>query len=186
MTRHNLEVHLKWLLKQGPSLYPSLSPSPRVSSDVSAAQRPAGNPSIPTPNAPAGQIASSAIDDTESAQDTFVDDDLEVGAGTESDINMARLLFAPSSSRKPRLLSQSKDPIPGLPKTPNARSSLDTPKPSRTGLPQTSAKGISPSIHFSEWRKLTTVGLKRQPKRAPICSRCRSAHGYATTCEVAF
>ena len=139
MTRHNLEVHLKWLLDQGPSSYASLSPSPRVSSDLSASQ---GSPSIPTPIAPVGQVVTSAIDDTESLQDTFVDDDLEAGAGTDSDINMARLLFAPQSTRKPRLLSHSKDPNPGLPKTPNGRSSLDTSQSSRKVLPQTSAKGI--------------------------------------------
>ncbi|PLB55643.1 ATP-dependent DNA helicase [Aspergillus steynii IBT 23096] len=141
MTRHNLEVHLKWLLDQGPSLYPSLSPSARVPNDLSASQRLAGNPSVPTPNVSVAQIAAGASDDTQSVQDTFVDDDLEAGAGTEPDINMARLLFAPDSSKKPRLLSHSKDPISGLPKTPNGRSSLDTPKSSRKVLPQTSAKG---------------------------------------------
>ncbi|KAI9042492.1 RecQ family helicase MusN [Aspergillus affinis] len=141
MTRHNLEVHLKWLLDQGPSSYTSLSPSPRVSSDLSASQRPTGDPSIPAPIAPVGHIATSAVNDTESLQDTFVDDDLEAGAGTDSDINMARLLLAPQSSRKPRLLSHPKDPIPGVPKTPNGRSSLDTPQSSRKVLPQTSAKG---------------------------------------------
>lgn len=161
MTRHNLEVHLKWLLDQGPSLYPSLSPSARVPDDISASQRLAGNPPIPTPDAPVGQVAAGALDDTQSVQDTFLDDDLEAGAGTETDINMARLLFAPESSRKPRLLSHSKDQVP---KTPNGRSSLESPTSNRMILPQTSAKGNISSRTLCAGGELTIVDFKKAVK----------------------
>ncbi|KAL5358700.1 hypothetical protein BJX96DRAFT_163931 [Aspergillus floccosus] len=100
MTRNNLEAHLKWLLKQGPSLYPSLSAPaheehPRIRSVASA-------------HAPEVPVAETTINDSQQHAEESVDAEV-LGDGTEltSDANMARLRLAPQSARKSRLLCTS-------------------------------------------------------------------------------
>lgn len=84
MTKNNLAVHLKWLLKQGPSLYPSLtSESPPVERDDRVSQQ-------PTPPS----------DKAEPLEAILEDDDDVTGE------DMARLMLAPSSASKPRMLSR--------------------------------------------------------------------------------
>lgn len=85
MTKNNLAVHLKWLLKQGPSLYPSLTTeSPPIERDVRVSQQ-------PTPPSDKNETLEGILEDGDDATDK----------------NMARLMLAPSSASKPRLLSRS-------------------------------------------------------------------------------
>jgi bloom syndrome protein len=95
MTKNNLAVHLKWLLKQGPSLYPTLSAdNPPIDSGSRVSQQ-------PTPSS----------DETE-----FLDQLLEDAEDLKDD-NMARLMLAPSSESKPRMLSRGDTRPPSSPTT---------------------------------------------------------------------
>lgn len=107
MTKNNLTTHLKWLLKQGPSLYPSLIPSVHDSrKDIGVPSVPQAQLGLDQPGASSGLGAES---DLERIPGTFTND-----TGTDDadasidDTNMARLLIAPQSTSKPRLLSSSK------------------------------------------------------------------------------
>lgn len=110
MTKNNLSTHLKWLLKQGPSLYPSLTPSAHENQNNADARNPArGQPTSAQDQA--GIDSRSGRDvDSERILETFVDDIGDNNAEVKTDKNMARLLFAPQSASKPRLLSSSKKP----------------------------------------------------------------------------
>lgn len=110
MTKNNLSTHLKWLLKQGPSLYPSLTPSAHENQNNANARNPArGQPTSAQDQA--GIDSRSGRDvDSERILETFVDDIGDNNAEVKTDTNMARLLFAPQSASKPRLLSSSKKP----------------------------------------------------------------------------
>lgn len=84
MTKNNLAVHLKWLLKQGPSLYPSLTTeSPPVERDIRVSQQ-------PTPPSDKNETLGAILEDGDDATDE----------------SMARLMLAPSSASKPRMLSR--------------------------------------------------------------------------------
>lgn len=83
MTKNNLAVHLKWLKTQGKPSYPQIAQS-------SSPRRENHEPQQPTP-----PIDESAILDD-------IPEDVE----NETDEEMARLLYAPQSARKPRLLSR--------------------------------------------------------------------------------
>lgn len=84
MTKNNLAVHLKWLLNQGPSLYPSLSTeTPRIERENRVSQQ-------PTPPS-----------DESEKPDEFLED-----GDTVTNETMARLMLAPPSASKPRLLSR--------------------------------------------------------------------------------
>lgn len=104
MTKNNLAVHLKWLLKQGPSLYPSLTTgSPQIERDNRTFQQP---------------IPPSDRNETLEA----IPEDGDDVTGEE----MAKLMLAPSSGSKPRMLSRS-DPRsestpPTAKKLPSSRS----------------------------------------------------------------
>jgi len=114
MTKSNLATHLRWLVKQGPSLYPSLTPSAHETRDDTYNRNPA----------PAQPI--SILGQTDTGSSFGRDSDLERIPGTivedtgsndaDTDTNMARLQFAPQSASKPRLLSSSKKPFEGTPK----------------------------------------------------------------------
>src|SRR6478735_3190161 len=83
MTKNNLAVHLKWLLKQGPSLYPTLSAdNPPIDPGSRVSQQ-------PTPPSDEIELLEHLLDDAEDVKDD----------------NMARLMLAPSSESKPRMLS---------------------------------------------------------------------------------
>lgn len=131
MTKNNLTTHLKWLLKQGPSLYPSLTPS------VHDKRKDIGVPSLPQAQLGSDQPGSSfgfgAESDLERIPGTFTNDTGADDADANiDDTDMARLLIAPQSTSKPRLLSSSKK-------------STETKKP---GL------GVVPEASPSEQRKL--------------------------------
>lgn len=108
MTKNNLSTHLKWLLKQGPSLYPSLTPSAHENQNNADARNPARGQPTSAQDQPGIDSRSSRDVDSERIQETFVDDIGDNNAEVKTDTNMARLLFAPQSASKPRLLSSSK------------------------------------------------------------------------------
>ncbi|KAJ5826088.1 hypothetical protein N7474_003226 [Penicillium riverlandense] len=136
MTKNNLAVHLKWLLNRGPSLYPSLAPDthPRVEDRVSQQ---------PTP--PADELG-------------LLDDDLldDVDDVT-TDETMARLLFAPESASKPRMLSRP-DSLPQ--KTPSTSRKKSPPK--QTSAVQGS-KHEPPSSSYKKSRSKATP-LRSEPE----------------------
>ncbi|KAJ5168744.1 Bloom syndrome protein [Penicillium canariense] len=123
MTKNNLAVHLKWLLKQGPSLYPTLS------ADIFPIERGSRVSQQPTPPS----------DETE-----LLDDILE-RADDVTDENMARLMLAPSSESKPRLLSRGNTRPPSSPVTVKKPSSLTSViQDSFLEPPQSSFKSVRP------------------------------------------
>ncbi|GMG22703.1 unnamed protein product [Aspergillus oryzae] len=124
MTRHNLEVHLKWLLQQGPSLYPSLSPSARENRN-SIRENHTQNRLIPALHATGNQVPEIAIGDSQPLQKKPVDN-VEKDFEVESDEDMARLLMAPQSASKPRLFSRPTDAVNRSPSKVNGRTQGDT------------------------------------------------------------
>ncbi|KAL4895097.1 hypothetical protein BDV59DRAFT_159798 [Aspergillus ambiguus] len=100
MTRNNLQAHLKWLLKQGPSLYHSSSPS--------AHEDYIRKPSVASALAPEIPVTDVTIKDSQQHLDANIDvETVEDGADFTSGPSMAKLRFAPESARKPRLLCTS-------------------------------------------------------------------------------
>jgi hypothetical protein len=83
MTKNNLAVHLKWLKTQGKPLYPQLVQT---------------SPHGPNNNVP--QQLTPPTDEFAALDDIL--EDVE----NETDEAMARLLFAPQSASKPRMLSR--------------------------------------------------------------------------------
>ena len=125
MTRHNLEVHLKWLLQQGPSLYPSLSPSARDSRN-SIREYHTQNRPTPALHATGNQVPKIGIGDSQPLRNNSVDN-ADKGFEVESDEDMARLLLAPQSASKPRLFSRPTDAVNGSPSKPNVRTHAPSP-----------------------------------------------------------
>lgn len=108
MTKNNLSTHLKWLLKQGPSLYPSLTPSAHENQNNADARNSTQGQPTSAQDQPGINLRSSRDVGSERILETFVDDIEDNNAEVKTDTNMARLLFAPQSASKPRLLSSSK------------------------------------------------------------------------------
>lgn len=103
MTKTNLAVHLKWLLKQGPSLYPSLTTeTPPVERDIRVSQQ-------STPPSDKKETLEPIQEDGDDATDE----------------DMARLMLAPSSASKPRMLSRSD---PRSESTPPTAKKLSSPR----------------------------------------------------------
>lgn len=101
MTKNNLASHLKWLLKQGPSLYPSLT---------------AESPVVDQPTTRFSQQP------TPPEEFEKLDEILE-DADDVSDETMARLMLCPSSESKPRMLIQADkkhDATPSTSKKPSS------------------------------------------------------------------
>lgn len=99
MTKNNLAVHLKWLLKQGPSLYPSLTSAGdnqivHVDSDIASDRNHRQWDVSGTDFAGPHATTATTIRNPE-ANDAVVSDDDD----------MARLALAPHSASKPRMLS---------------------------------------------------------------------------------
>jgi bloom syndrome protein len=83
MTKNNLASHLKWLLNQGPSLYPSLTTeTPLIERDNRVSQQP-----------------------TPPSDESDIPDEIFEDCNDVTDENMARLMLAPQSASKPRMLS---------------------------------------------------------------------------------
>jgi len=98
MTRHNLDVHLRWLISTKASLPPDVSLPPATVSF---------GPISATPLEGIEDIPDGAFDDDPSEATTEAPDELETQARptTEREPEMARLRTAPGSAAKPRLLS---------------------------------------------------------------------------------
>ncbi|KAK5798154.1 hypothetical protein VI817_004445 [Penicillium citrinum] len=80
---NNLASHLKWLLKRGPSLYPSLT------TEAPVIEQPTRVSQQPTP-----------------PEEFEIPDEILEDADDVTDDTMARLMLCPSSESKPRMLSQ--------------------------------------------------------------------------------
>lgn len=123
MTNNNLAVHLKWLLKQGPSLYPSLTPSepPNQTADVARDTAPYQS------NLPSG-VPGTVVEQHANTR-TGIGDFVDHGAGVkgDNDTDMARLVLASHSASKPRMLSFANNASSGTPKTPGKRELDESP-----------------------------------------------------------
>ncbi|KAL4788349.1 hypothetical protein BJX76DRAFT_175470 [Aspergillus varians] len=164
MTKSNLKTHLKWLLDQGPSLYPVLTPpawEPHVNSNESHS-----NP-VPTLNLIASQTEELSIKDSQPVLETSVKND---GFEVDSDTDMARLLLAPPSASKPRMLSCTKE-SPGSARK-SAKSTTLTHSPSRLKASQTPRKTVKgPPSTLSSFRdpeeRITTPVRPRRKLDVP-------------------
>jgi bloom syndrome protein len=94
MTKTNLASHLKWLLNQGPSLYPSLT------SDTPVIER--GNRVSQQPTPPSD------------VERDIPDEEFE-DCDNVTDESMARLMLAPQSASKPRMLSHPNNKLESTP-----------------------------------------------------------------------
>ena len=141
MTRHNLEVHLKWLLQQGPAIYPSLSPSARENRNSTRENHTQYQPT-PALNATGNQVPEIAIGDSQPLQNNSVDN-ADKGPEVESDEDMARLLLAPQSASKPRLFSRSTGAVTGSPSKPNGRPPAQSPTRQREVLKSPAIKSMN-------------------------------------------
>lgn len=157
MTKNNLAAHLRWLLNQGPSLYPSLTPSQPANQTVDIANRSASDRT----NLPEGRHDIGAVgqqENTESGLGHSGRDEPELK--DNSDADMARLALAPNSASKPRMLSLANNSSSRTPKTPG-RQGLDV-SPSRGGgTGQDVVKGISQSRKLLPIGKLTLLKPQR-------------------------
>ncbi|KAL4739632.1 hypothetical protein BDV11DRAFT_169927 [Aspergillus similis] len=102
MTRSNLKTHLNWLLDQGPSLYPVLTPL-AWDSHVN----PTNSQSNPAPilNLIGGHQELS-VKDSQPIFESVINDPADDVIDIESDTDMARLMLDhPLSASKPRMLS---------------------------------------------------------------------------------
>lgn len=138
MTKNNLAVHLKWLLKQGPSLYPSLTPAGddqvvHVDSHIASDQR-------------NRQWDVSGTDFTRPQAATAT----EIGYtgannGEASDgEDMAWLALAPHSASKPRMLSLANNNSRTL-KTSDGWSVSESPTRERETQRKNGVKGMAAS-----------------------------------------
>lgn len=99
MTKNNLAVHLKWLLKHGPSLYPSLTPSEPANPVVDVARDTASDQPSQLFDVSGPGIAELPTDARIVLENTVGNDPVT------GDADMGRLLLAPPSASKPRMLS---------------------------------------------------------------------------------
>lgn len=103
MTKNNLASHLKWLLNQGPSLYPSLTTeTPLIERDNRVSQQP-----------------------TPPSDESHIPDEVFGDCNDVTDDNMTRLMLAPQSASKPRMLSH---PDTNLESTPSTSKKLSSSK----------------------------------------------------------
>ncbi|KAL4909192.1 hypothetical protein BDW74DRAFT_174399 [Aspergillus multicolor] len=162
MTKSNLKTHLKWLLDQGRSLYPVLTPSaweshvnPIDSHSTSGA----------TLNLIASQTEDLSTKDSQPAPASTVDIPLDDVIELDSDEeNMARLMLGPpSSASKPRMLS-TKEPPSSVRKSSKSssakRESTETPR----SIPLKEPPSSLSSFRDRKGQISTPVQPKRQLK----------------------
>lgn len=111
MTKHNLAIHLRWLIQQGPSLYPSINPASqsRDSPDGEGDQTGIGQNDQNTAEIPGLEATATPVDDRETVLvPPPINETSGDGEGLTSNRDMARLVFAPqtASSSTRRMLSQ--------------------------------------------------------------------------------
>ncbi|KNG83175.1 recQ family helicase MusN [Aspergillus nomiae NRRL 13137] len=162
MTRHNLEVHLKWLLQQGPAIYPSLSPSARENRNSTRENHTQYQPT-PALNATGNRVPEIAIGDSQPLQNNSVDN-ADKRPEVESDEDMARLLLAPQSASKPRLFSRSTGAVTGSPSKPNGRPPAQSPTRRREVLK-------SPAIKSTQGDTLSLFDSATKPTVTPSRTR---------------
>jgi bloom syndrome protein len=106
MTKNNLDVHLQWLLDQGPSLYPSLTSFAQEIQN-SASRQSTTRPQQADSNASIDRLDSIDVGDSQVVREIKIGEDKDDGGNVTEvdDTNMARLLLAPQSASKSRLLS---------------------------------------------------------------------------------
>ncbi|KAJ6127059.1 DNA helicase ATP-dependent RecQ type [Penicillium sp. IBT 18751x] len=122
MTKNNLASHLKWLLNQGPSLYPSLiTDTPLIERDNCVSQQ-------PTPPS----------DESDEPNEIFEH------CNDVTDENMARLMLAPQSASKPRMLSHPDNSIERTPSTSKKLPSSKSVVQESYYEPTSSSKSIRP------------------------------------------
>ncbi|GFF83934.1 ATP-dependent DNA helicase hus2/rqh1 [Aspergillus udagawae] len=107
MTKNNLDVHLQWLLDQGPTLYPSLTSFAQEIQN-SASRQPTTRPQPADSNESIDRSGSIHVGDSQVIREIRTNEEKDAGGdATEvDDPNMARLLLAPQSASKSRLLSR--------------------------------------------------------------------------------
>lgn len=107
MTKNNLDVHLQWLLDQGPSLYPSLTSFAQEIQN-SASRQPTTRPQPADSNASIDRLGSIHVGDSQVIRETKTNEEKDAGGDVIEldDPNMARLLLAPQSASKSRLISR--------------------------------------------------------------------------------
>ncbi|KAL4955948.1 hypothetical protein BDW69DRAFT_182026 [Aspergillus filifer] len=133
MTKSNLETHLKWLLDQGPSLYPVLTPPAWENARVTSDDIPAN--SVPTLNLVASQTQDLSIKDSQPVLGTSVRDHVVDETEIDSDEEMARLMLAPTPGSKSRMISYNTGSPSSARKT--SKSSTSTNSPSKREAAQT-------------------------------------------------
>ncbi|KAL5343625.1 hypothetical protein BJX70DRAFT_116430 [Aspergillus crustosus] len=163
MTKSNLKKHLKWLLDQGPSLYPVLTPS-AWESHVNPLDSHSG--STPTLNLIASQDQELSIKDSQPVIKSTVKNNADDESEVLSDEDMARLLLAPPSASKPRMLSHSK-PSPSSARKVKKTTTLTQSSPRReaTQTPRSKTVGepLSALTSFQALKDRTTTPSR--PKR---------------------
>jgi bloom syndrome protein len=110
MTKNNLDVHLQWLLDQGPSLYPSLISFAQEIQN-SASRQPTTRPQPADSNASIDRSGSIHVGDSQAIREPKTNEEKDAGGDVIEldDPNMARLLLAPQSASKSRLLSRPRE-----------------------------------------------------------------------------
>lgn len=149
MTKNNLAANIKWLLKQGPSLYPSLTPSAQEKQNDANVRNIARAQASSTVD----HLVDSGRDpnrdgDLERILGTFVDDAEENDAKVESDddTNMARLFFAPRSTGKCRLLSTFNTSSSETPKARNEHGPEKSPSEQRAARHPSVIEGMAAQV----------------------------------------
>ncbi|KAL4932624.1 RecQ family helicase MusN [Aspergillus undulatus] len=165
MTKSNLKTHLKWLLDQGPSLYPVLTPPAWETATASNDSH--SNPA-PTLKLIASQTEDLSIKDSQPVAGPSVRNNVDNGILIDSDEEeMARLMLAPPSASKSRMLTCTTEPPSSDHKT--SKSSTSTRSPSKreaTQTPRSKTVEDAPSASFSfrdlDVRTSTPIRPKRR------------------------
>ncbi|OOF98926.1 hypothetical protein ASPCADRAFT_162746 [Aspergillus carbonarius ITEM 5010] len=163
MTKNNLTAHLKWLLQQGSSLYPSLSPSAHEFHSTADQTHPTAP--VPASGVLASQPEGIRIDDLQPSIRSAATSNVKEKEEADSDTEMARLLLTPGSGRKPRMLSLAKDSVPPTPKPFKSSQSAKSPARKREDVSGTRTKEDDQSprstIRSPKTHALTPFGSKR-------------------------
>ncbi|KAL4887179.1 hypothetical protein BJY04DRAFT_213132 [Aspergillus karnatakaensis] len=170
MTKSNLKNHLKWLLDQGPSLYPVLTPA-AWEADVNPNEPHSG--AIPTLKLIASQTEELSIKDSQPIVRSTVRDNADDGSEALSNEDMARLLLAPPSASKPRMLSHTKEPPSSARKAPTSVTATQTfPKRDGTHTPRSKhVRGpLTANISFQDLKDRTTTPTRPKRKQDPPSS----------------
>ena len=153
MTRNNLQSHLKWLLGQGPSLYPSLTPAAGDNRDPTSDRSRTDTRPPPAINATNDDIGDIATRDSQ----LVLDDNAAESGDLIPDDDMARLMFAPQSASKPRMLSRAKSSVSSPPSVSNGAGAVETPRVQKETLPKSNLIGMPEGLMVCLWGVLTDL-----------------------------